>query len=62
MPEPTRHKITIYLTEAELYALDVSVVEVRRRTHTRTTRSRYVREALAMGSLGKIAQRIREAS
>lgn len=56
----TRHetKITVYLTDAELLALDSTVLELRRRYGTKVDRSRYVREALAMSSLHKIAARI----
>lgn len=54
-------KITIYLTPEELHALDSTVLEVRRRSGKRVDRGRYVREAIALSSLSRIAQRIREA-
>lgn len=56
-----RVKVTFYLTDEELHALEATVVEVRRRTGKRVDRGRYIREAVFTASLSRIAARIREA-
>lgn len=47
-------KITVYLTDAELAALDFTVFELRRRHGVIVDRSQYVRHALASSSPSKI--------
>jgi len=57
-----KHKVTFYLSEEEIHALDATVVEVRRRTGgKRIDRGRYIREAVFTASLSKIAARLRDA-
>lgn len=51
-------KITLYLTDAELYAIDASVLEMRRVYGVKVDRGRFIREALAGTSLRRIAERI----
>lgn len=51
-------KITIYLDEAELLALDQTVIELRRVYGLKVDRSRFVREALRGCSARKIAARL----
>jgi len=57
----TRHKskVTIYLTDDELLALDTTVLELRRRWGVKIDRGRYVREAIFSSSLHRIAERVR---
>lgn len=52
-------KMTVYLDESELLALDATVLEMRRRYGIKVDRGRYVREALAMSSLSRVADRLK---
>jgi len=54
-----RTKVTVYLTDEELLALDSTVLELRRRYGVKVDRGRYVREAIFSSSLLKIAERVR---
>lgn len=54
-----RSKVTIYLTDEELLALDATVLELRRRWGIKVDRGRYVREAIFSSSLARIAERVR---
>jgi len=55
-----RKKVCVYLTDEELNALESAVLECRRRTGRRIDRGRYIREAIYISSLSKIASRLRE--
>lgn len=60
-PRRSQHhtKITVYLTEAELEALEITVFELRRRYGIKADRSQYVRHALAMSSPSRIGAQIK---
>jgi hypothetical protein len=55
-------KLTVYLTSAELLAIDQTLLEMRRVFGIKVDRSRFVREALHSMSMRTIAERIRATS
>lgn len=52
-------KVAIYMTSAELLALDHTILELRRLYGIKIDRSRFVREAIAAASGRAIAARVK---